>query len=142
MGKRLTPADVDIVLQRYKGRVGSRGDEKADLAFLDYLRLLRDWRRGFIPMWRIRCQSCSRNSLSSELRKHRGKLPCTDIGAARCAALHRYHIGAPRRASVANLSCTRAWTSDGVGLKGTQSSRPPSQKSQGCNMTNEYAFVR
>jgi len=42
MGKRLTPADVDIVLQRYKGRVGSRGDEKADLAFLDYLRLLRD----------------------------------------------------------------------------------------------------
>jgi hypothetical protein len=42
MGKRLSTVDVDIILQRYKVRVSGKQDEKADLAFLDYLRLLRD----------------------------------------------------------------------------------------------------
>jgi hypothetical protein len=43
MGKRLSTVDVDIILQRHKGRGGAgKGDEKADLAFLDYLRLLRE----------------------------------------------------------------------------------------------------
>jgi hypothetical protein len=42
MGKHLSTVDVDIILQRHKSRGGcARGDEKADLAFLDYLRLLR-----------------------------------------------------------------------------------------------------